>query len=319
MDRRKFGLLAASGFALALSGGAASAFPNQNITIVVPYAPGTSDQIARGLAAELEKTFGKKVLIENKTGGGGSVGAGYVARSKPDGHTLLFSVSAVQTITPLQTALPYGFSDLQPISRISVGPNVVAARADAPFKTLKEMIDYAKANPGKVSYSSSGTGGATHLALEALARASGIKLTHIPFQGAGPATAAAVGGSVDLGTGFAQAIMPQVEGKRLVAIAQFDETRAKVLPDVPTFKEGGVNLALPPHTGIWAAAGTPPEIVAALDKAFAEAVKAPAFVAFTERTQTEVGYLNSAAFTKVLKEEEAFFKQLLGELGMLKK
>lgn len=319
MNRRKFGLLAAAGAALVWLGTPALAFPTQNITIIVPYAPGTSDQIARGLATELEKTFGRSVLVENKTGGGGSVGAGFVARSKPDGHTLLFSVSAVQTIAPQQTQLPYGFADLTPVARISVGPNVIGARADAPFKTLKEMVDYAKANPGKVSYGSAGTGGATHLALEALARASGIKLTHIPFQGAGPAVAAAVGGSVDLGTGFAQAIMPQVEGKRLVAIAQFGAERAKVLPDVPTFREAGVDLVLPPHTGIWAAAGTAPEIVEQLDKAFAEAVKAPAFRALTDRTQTEVDYLNSAEFTKVLVAEEAFFKQLLSDLGMLKK
>lgn len=294
------------------------AFPDRPITIIVPYAPGTSDQIARGLASELEKTFGQTVSVENKTGGGGSVGAGFVARAKPDGHTLLFSVSSVQTIAPQQTRLPYGFDDLQPVSRISIGPNVIAARADAPFKTLPEMVAYAKANPGKVSYGSSGTGGATHLAGEALARAAGIKLTHIPFQGAGPAVAAAVGGSVDLGTGFAQAIMPQVEGKRLVAIAQFGAERAKVLPEVPTFKEGGIDLVLPPHTGIWTAAGTPADVVAKLEKAFADAVKAPAFQALVDKTQTEVGYLNSAQFKEVLVEENKLFKGLLGEVGLLK-
>ncbi len=293
------------------------AFPDKPITIIVPYAPGT-DQVARGLATELEKAFGQTVVVENKTGGGGSVGAGFVARSKPDGHTLLFAVSAVQTSAPHQTRLPYGFDDLQPIARISVGPNVIAARADAPFKTLQEMIAYAKANPGKVSYSSAGTGGATHLAGEALARAAGIKLTHIPFQGAAPAVAAAVGGSVDLGTGFAQAIMPQVEGKRLVALAQVGGERAKILPDVPTFKEGGVNLVLPPNTGIWAPAGTPPEVVAKLEQALANALKAPALQTLVERTQTEVDFLNSADFRKVLVEENTFLKGLLGEVGLLK-
>jgi tripartite-type tricarboxylate transporter receptor subunit TctC len=295
----------------------AQTFPSQAVTIIVPYAPGATDQLARGLGAEAEKILGKPVVVETRPGAGGTVGANYVAKSaRPDGHTVLLAVSSVQTVAPHQNELPYGFDDLKPVARITTGPNIMAARVGAPFKTLEELVAYARKNPEKVSFASAGTGGATHLAGEAFARAAGIKLNHIPYPGVTPGVAAAVGGTVDLVLGYPQAIWPQVEGKRLVAIAQFGGTRAKVLPDLPTLKEGGVDLALPPNVGIWVRRDVPAEAVRILEDAFAKATQAPSFRALAERTWTEVDFAGSAAFAAELEAENRFYKQLLTDLGM---
>lgn len=306
---------------LALAGGdaAAQTFPTKPVTIIVPYAPGATDQLARALAGSMEKTLGKPVVVETRPGAGGSVGAAYVAKSAaPDGHTILFAVSSVQTVAPHQNALPYGFDDLLPLARITTGPNVVAARADAPYKDLKGLIAYAKANPDKVSFGSSGTGGATHLAGEAMARTAGVKLTHIPFQGVTPAVAAAVGGNVDLVLGYAQAIHPHAQAGKLVPIAQFSPTRAKVMPDLTTLKEGGVDLQMVPNIGAWVAKATPPAAAAALEKALQTAAASPEFVELGKKTLTEIDFADSAAFQKELREENAFYKKLLTDLGMAK-
>ena len=311
-------LTAGVGFALGVAS-TVLAFPTENLTIIVPYAPGSTDQLARMVGAEVEKALGKSVVVETKPGAGGTVGGHFVAKSsKPDGHTLLLAVSSVQTVAPHQRELPYGFKDLKPVARLTVGPNVIAARADAPFKNLAEMVAYAKQNPGKVSYGSAGTGGATHLAGEALAQAAGIELNHIPFKGVTPAIAATVGGTVDLVFGFASAIMPQVEGGKLVAIAQLSEKRVSGLPELTTLKEGGVDLAMPPNIGVWVPAATPDDVVAKLEAAFSKAVASESFKAFATNGRTEIDFAGSADFAKVLAAEDAFFAKLLKSLGMAK-
>jgi tripartite-type tricarboxylate transporter receptor subunit TctC len=321
IDRRlslKLGLGAA---ALGLLGGKAyAAFPTQSITIIVPYAPGTTDQLGRALGAEMEKVLGKPVVVETKPGGGGTVGASYIAKNaKPDGHTVFFSFTAPVTIAPHEHSLPYSIKDLKPVARVTLGPNMLAARVGAPFKNAKELVAYAKANPEKVSFGSAGAGSTTHLAGEGFARAAGIKLNHIPFQGVTPAVTAAVGGTVDLVIGLAQAIWPQVQGKRLVPIAQFGDTRAKVIPDVPTCIESGVNFSMPASIGFWVPAATPDEAVQKLAAAAKTASASEAFQAFAKRTLTEVGYAGPADFQKQLDKENKYFLSLLTELGMVKK
>jgi tripartite-type tricarboxylate transporter receptor subunit TctC len=299
-----------------IAAGAAS-FPTEPITIVVPYAPGATDQLARALADEMKKGFDKPVQVDTKPGAGGTIGANFVAKSsKADGHTLLFAFSSVQTVAPHQNPLPYGFKDLKPVARITIGPNIMAARTGAPFKNIEELVSYARANPEKVSYGSAGTGGATHLAGEAFARAAGIKLNHIPFQGVTPAVAAAVGGTVDLVLGLAQAIWPQVEGGRLVPIAQFGGVRAKCLPDLTTLKEKGIDLAMPPNIGMWVPAATPVEIATALEKALQQASRSEGFLNLARRTYTEVDFAGGEEFAKELQQEDRFYKELLTVLGM---
>lgn len=296
-----------------------AAFPTQPVTVVVPYAPGTTDQLCRALGGEMEKVLGKPVVVETKPGGGGTVGASFVAKNaKPDGHTLLFGFTAPVTIAPHQNPLPYRFDDLKAVARVTLGPNMAAARVSAPFKNVRELVAYAKANPEKISFGSAGAGSTTHLAGEGFARAAGIKLNHIPFQGVTPAVTAAVGGTVDLVIGLAQAIWPQVEGKRLVPIVQFSETRAKVIPDVPTCKEGGVNFSMPAAIGFWAPAATPKEAIDAIAAAAEKAAAGPEFQNFAKRTTTEIGFAGPVDFQNQLVAENRFFLALLTDLGMAK-
>lgn len=319
MDRRQVLKLLGAGGVVLGAGGLAQAYPTRNVTIIVPYAAGTTDQFARILGAELARRLGKPFLVETRPGGGGSVGTGFVAKNaKPDGHTLLFAVSAVQTVAPHQNKLPYGFADLRPIARVSVGPNVLAARPGAPFKTAKELVDYARANPKKVTYASAGTGSTTHLTGEAIARAAGVSFTHIPFAGVTPAVTAAVGGNVDLVVGFAQAIMPQVEGKRLVVLGQLGATRTKVLPNVPTLKEGGIDLVMPANTGFWSPSATPEDVSLKLEAAIREAVESPEIAELGRKTQTELDFAGSADFRAELEREDKFQKELLTALGMIR-
>lgn len=297
----------------------AFAFPDQPVNVVVPYAPGATDQLARAFATEMEKTLGKPVVVETRPGAGGTIGAAYVARNaRADGHTLLFSVSSPLTIAPHQNRLPYAVDDLRPVARVALSPNVMAARADAPFKDLASLIAYAKANPEKVTYGSAGTGGSTHLAGEAFAAAAGVRLTHIPFQGVVPAVTAAVGGTVDLAIGFAQHVMPQIKGGRLFAVAQFGAKRAAVIPDIPTFREGGVDMSLSALIGIWAPKATPDEVVQQLAASVEKATTGQAVVDFATQTLTEIDYANPTDFAADLKEESDFMLGLLRKLGMAK-
>ncbi|WP_052340931.1 tripartite tricarboxylate transporter substrate binding protein [Salinarimonas rosea] len=319
ITRRTF-FAGAAGLAMAATAvTGAAAFPTDTISIVVPYSPGATDTLARTLVPELEKILGQTILVETRPGAGGTVGANFVANSaEADGHTLLFAVSSVQTVAPHQRELPYAFEDLKPVARITAGPNMMAARTDAPFGTLEELVAYAKANPGAVTFGSAGTGGATHLAGEAFARAAGVELNHIPFEGVTPAVAATVGGTIDLVLGFASALMPQVAGGNLVAIAQFGDERASVVPDVTTLKEGGVDLSMPPNIGVWVPAETPDDVVATLEAAFEQAAASEAFQQHARNSLTEVDFIGSEAFAQELEREDAFFADLLAALGMTK-
>lgn len=295
------------------------AFPTQPITFIVPYAPGSTDQFARAFGTEMEKALGKTILVETKPGAGGTIGANYVAKSaRPDGHTLLFSTSAPLSVAPHQNQLPYKVSDLRPVARVGLGPNVMGARTNAPFNDIKSLIAYAKANPEKVTFGSAGTGGSTHLSGEAFAEAAGIKLTHIPFPGSTPAVAATVGGTIDLALGFAQAIVPQVKGGRMIPIAQFGRTRAKILPDVPTFIESGVDIALSPLVGIWAPKDTPDAVVQQIAAAVEKASTGHAVVEFAKSTLTEVEFAGPEAFGREIEEESAVIKALLIKIGAIK-
>jgi tripartite-type tricarboxylate transporter receptor subunit TctC len=169
-------LLATLAFVFALAPAtpaSAQAFPTKPVTIVVPYTAGATDREARKLADLASKTLGQPIVVENRDGAGGTIGAAHVAQSKPDGYTLLYAAPAVITVAPLVGKTPYKYDDLMGVARASITPHLLAARADAPFKTLPELIAYAKANPGKVTFGSPGNGTAVHLAGEAFADTAG--------------------------------------------------------------------------------------------------------------------------------------------------
>lgn len=305
-----------TGLALMAAGAVAQTYPTRAITVIVPYAPGSTDTMARVLAEGMTQALGQPVVVETRPGAGGTVGAAAVAGAEPNGYTLLMAVSSVQTVAPHQNELPYSFDSLTPIARVALGPNLIAARAGAPFDTIEGFVDYARANPGAVSYGSAGAGGATHIAAEAIARAAGIELFHIPFPGVTPAIASTIAGDVDVVLGYASAILPQSESGGLVPLAQLSDTRTSLAPDLPTLIEGGIDLSLPPNIGYWAPAGTPDEIVQALAVALESAVAGETFVEFGRNSLTEIGFTGPEEFAAILAEEDAFFGELLPTLNL---
>jgi tripartite-type tricarboxylate transporter receptor subunit TctC len=294
-------------------------WPSRTITIIVPYAPGATDQEARRLAEMISKYVGHPVVVENKEGAGGAIGAQFVARSKPDGYTFLYAAPAVITIAPLLGNASYKYEDLMPVARTTSAPHILASRADAPFKNINEMLSYAKANPGKLVFGSSGTSTAVHLAGETMADAAGISLNHVPYKGLSPAITAALGGFVDVVIGLPVAIKPQVDAGKMRAIAQFGSNRAAALQDLPTLKESGVNVNLSVDLGFFGPAGIPPAIMANMNEAVAKAVNTEEFKAFANRALAAPAFLPAEEYKKIVDGERSLYARLIPKIRLNEK
>jgi tripartite-type tricarboxylate transporter receptor subunit TctC len=221
------------------------------------------------------------------------------------------------TVSPYIRKLPYSFESFRPIAQGTQGTHLVVARADAPFKTLQEMLAYAKANPGKVSVGNSGgTGGATHLANEAMAAQAGIKLNHIPFEGLSQSVTALLGGVLDMATGEPALMWPQVEAGKLRAIAQMGGVRSPTLKDVPSLKEAGVDLDLNVTLGLYAPREVPKEIVDRLAAAMKDAVGSPEFKEYTEKVKTTPLYRGPDEFAASIESERKLFAGLVPQLNI---
>jgi tripartite-type tricarboxylate transporter receptor subunit TctC len=312
-----FTMVALAGFSMSTPAHSQStAFPSRPITMVVPYPAGATDLQARRVAEIASRSLGQNIVVTNRTGAGGAIGAQSVASSAADGYTLLYAAPAVITIVPLLGNAPYRYEDLTPLARVTTSPHVLAARADAPFSNLQELIRYGRANPGKIVFGSSGNGTAVHLAGEGFADAAGIQLNHVPHRGLAPAITAALGGFVDLVIGLPVAIGPQVQAGKLRAVAQFGASRAPGLDDVPTLKESGVNLVLGVDIGVFAPAGLPAPVVRRLEEAFAAAVRSDEFKTFAAKAKSTPGYLDSAGYRAVVESERKLYARLVPALKL---
>ena len=294
----------------------AQVFPAKAITIIVPYAPGATDREARKIAELAAKHLGQSVLVENRDGAGGTIGAAYVARANPDGYTLLYSAPAVVTVAPLVGKPPYVYEDLMPLARASITPHYLAARMDAPFRNAREMVAYAKANPGKLTFGSPGNGTAVHLAGEALADAASFQFTHVPHRGLAPALTAVMGGFVDVVIGAPGVINAQVEAGKLRPIAQFGATRASALNTVPTLKEQGIDLALRADFGFFAPKGLPGDVVLRLNDAFQKAIESEEFKNFVAVALVAPAFLNASDYRLVVDSERAIYSRVVPKLAL---
>lgn len=242
----------------------AQSYPDKPIRLVVPFPPGGGvDILGRILGPKLAERLGQPVVQENRTGAGGNVGTEFVAKARPDGYTLLMASSAVAISPSLYNKLNYSpIEDFTPIALIAQIPVVALIRSSLPFKNLKEFIDYAKANPGKASFGSSGVGATTSLANELFKTITKIHIVHVPYQGTSQAIIGLMGGEIDMVmTGLATAV-PQVQTGKVRAVAILDHQRSPSLPNVPTAREGGVeNCEVTTWFGILAPAGTPRNVV----------------------------------------------------------
>ncbi len=252
---------------LAAGGVYAQAYPVKPVRIVVPLAPGGStDVLARLVGVKLGELWGQQVLIDNRGGGGTTIGAEHVARSAPDGYTLLMVTSAFAVNFSLFQKVPYKFSDFVPLSNVAQTPNVLAAHPSVPAGNLKELIVLLKARPGQLTYSSGGVGGSTHLAGELFKLLAKVDMVHVPYKGGSPAVTDLVAGQVTMTFGNLTTVLPFARAGRLRALAVTSAKRSRHLPEIPTMAEGGVpGFEAATWNGLIAPAATPKEIVAKLN------------------------------------------------------
>jgi tripartite-type tricarboxylate transporter receptor subunit TctC len=265
----------------------AQTFPSKPIRIVVPLEPGGSvDIAARNVVPGMQESLGQPIVIENRGGAAGQIGTAAVAKAAPDGYTILFTIGSAHVLSLFAYKnLPYNpIRDFTPITAVvDTILGISASSAFAP-NSLREMIEYAKANPGKVSYGHTGVGGGTHLAMEQIAQLSGIQLINVPFKGGGPMTTNLVGGQLDMGVLPLAPVMPQVKAGKIKVLAILGVKRFAGLPQVPAVPEVVQNFQMMEGTGTWAfgPAGVPGPIATRLQEAISKAVHAPAVAAKLE-------------------------------------
>ncbi len=298
--------------------GAAEKFPTKPIEIVVPFAAGGStDVLARFVAKYAPKYFDKPLVIINKPGGGGVTGTEGVVRSKADGYSLYLGYgSGHDLVTPHFQKLPYEtFIDLIPVCRLSVHSIVMIIRADAPYKTLKEFVDWGKKRE-QVTASVSTKAGSVDITFQALGKATGLKMVTVPFRGGAESVTAIVGGQTDSGGNHPSEIISHIKAKRLIPIAVALEARDPAIPDVPTFIERGHNFAVHSCLSFMGPVGMQKDVVEKLQNAFAESMKSKIFLDVMDKFDMPTAYLNSEALTKFVHKDYKETGELIKTLGI---
>jgi tripartite-type tricarboxylate transporter receptor subunit TctC len=273
MKRRHFAALAAASLALPAAFG-----QDRTMKIFVGFPPGGSaDTIARLLAEKLRVSLAQNVIVENRPGAAGRVVLGEIKRAAPDGQTLVLSPSGAMVIAPwLYNNLAYDpLKDFTPVSRLTVFDFAITAGPAAPQGDLRTVLAWMKANPGKANYATSGAGTVPHFAGQLLAQATGVPLTHVPYKGGAPAAQDLIGGQVPLMVDTASETLEHHKAGKVRILAVTGEQRTRALPDVPTLKEAGINVAADAYFGLFGPPGMPAEVVNRIDRAVAEALKAP--------------------------------------------
>ncbi|ADU98128.1 tripartite tricarboxylate transporter substrate binding protein [Alicycliphilus denitrificans] len=268
---KKYLLAACACIALA----AHAAFPERPITIVVPYAPGgAADAVARVIASRLGTRLGGSVIVDNKAGASGTIGAGYVAKAQADGYTMLYDATPYSINPHLFPKMPYAANALQPLSLVLLAPNVLIVPASAPFKSVGDLIAKAKAEPGKLNFASGGSGTVQRLAAELFRQKLGLDMVHVPYKSGGPAITDVMAGQVDFMFGTVAATAPHIAAGKLRALAVSSPERSRRLPDVPTVAEAAIpGYEAYEWNGMFLPAGTPAPIAAQLHKALAEVLQ----------------------------------------------
>jgi len=265
--------------AFALLSHAQAPFPSKPIRIVVPFpAGGTTDILARAVAQKLTETMGQTVVVDNRPGAGGNIGAELVAKSPPDGYTLLMGTVGTHAINAsLYAKMPYDHvRDFAPVILVAGVPNVLVVNPSVPANNVQELIAYIKANPGKVNFASSGSGTSIHLAGELFKTMAGVSMTHVPYKGSAPAVTDLLGGQVQLMFDNLPSALPQIKAGKLRALAVTSAQRASALPDVPTVAEAGLpGFDATSWFGLLAPAGTPKDVVAKLNAEVAKWLASP--------------------------------------------
>ncbi|GIZ50044.1 tripartite tricarboxylate transporter substrate binding protein [Noviherbaspirillum aridicola] len=309
---------AAAGAALALPAFAQSGYPNRPIRLICPWpAGGSTDVVMRAIGDSFAKQIGGTVIIENKPGAGGILGAGEAARAQPDGYTLTQVPLGVFRLPHMQKVSFDPLKDLTYISCLTGYTFGMVVRSDSPIKSIKDLVDYAKANPERFTYGSTGTGTTPHLVVEQFSRRAGIKLLHVPFKGNADGMQALLGGHVMAhsdATGWASA----VEAGRCRLLATYGSKRTKRWPNVPTLQELGFQTVSDSPFGIGGPKGMDPALVKRLDETFRKVLQDPQVVSTLEKFDQPIIYMNTAEYTKFAQDTFKEEKETIESLGLAK-
>jgi tripartite-type tricarboxylate transporter receptor subunit TctC len=287
----------------------------------VPYPPGgQADLAARPVAAALEKLIGQPVIVENRGGGGGSIGHTAAARAAADGYTLLMALPSIVFLPEADRLLgrtpPYELKQFAPVARVLADPAFLAVPAKSPWKTVADFVEDAKKRPGEIPYGSSGIYGTTHVSMEIFTNAAGIKLLHVPFQGAGPAVKAILGGEVQAVTSATGVLKAHVDSGALRLLANFGANRIPQFPDVPTFKElGYADVEYYNWAGLFVPAAVPQPIVTRLGEAMKTALAQPETIKPYEAAGSATAYLDAAGFQSFIDEDGARLIAAVRKIG----
>jgi tripartite-type tricarboxylate transporter receptor subunit TctC len=308
-------LLAASSLAMAQA-----AYPTKPITMIVPFPPGgLADIVGRPVAEAMSRNLGQPVVIENKGGAGGGIGMGQAAKAAPDGYTVLMALSSYSVLPEADAVLGraqmYSFNALRPIARITADPTVLAVRADAPWKTVKEFVDDAKKRPGAINYGSSGNYGTMHVPMEILAQNAGIKMTHVPFTGAGPAVVALLSGQIDAVSSGPATVLQHVKAGKLRVLGHWGNGKLEALPDVPSLKSAGYNAEYAQWSGLFVPTATPEPIVQRLRAAARFAANDPKVKEIILNAGSPILYQDTPEFEKYVADDVKRMSEVVKKIG----
>jgi tripartite-type tricarboxylate transporter receptor subunit TctC len=317
MNRKKSAVVIALALTLGLlTQSALAAYPEKPITWIVPWpAGGRTDIVSRIFASVLEKTVGQPVLVVNKPGAGGVLGAKELAAANPDGYTLSqFSTAVVLTQYIVPT--PTNLKDYIPVARLFAFPALLSVHSKSPWSTMKEFLEYARANPEKLKNAHAGVGSSDHMVGASFQKAAGVKFIQVPYTGDAPAVAALAGRHVDCNFAPMAAVKAFVTAGDLRVLGVSSEKRRSLYPHIPTWKEQGVNVNLAPIEGIFLPAGTPANIVSVLEKALVKVSQDAEVISKMNNLGVELEFENHKDFIKKVAETDAAVRQLVDELGL---
>lgn len=292
-------------------------FPTKPIEMTVLFGAGSgADLLARKVADLAAKELGQPIAVVNRTGAGGAVGYSYVKDQKPDGYNIVWNSNSINTAYH-QGNMQFDYKAFAGVAELTTEPVSIAVKADAPWKDINEFIEYAKKNPGKVRVGNSGLGTFTHLTAVALENKTGVKFTHVPF-GQGLAVSSLLGGKIEASVQLPAEIMSQVQAGQVRILAVTGEERLASLPDVPTFKEKGIDLTLSLWRGIAVPAGTPKAVIDKLEAAFKKVAESQEFKDFAKQMGANIEFRGAADFDKFIAEQDKILADLMEQIGMKK-
>ena len=314
------GLVAAAPLRFASAQNAAdAAYPTRNITLIVPFAPGGStDILARLVGGHLQQAFGQPVVVENRTGASGNIGTAMVARAAPDGYTFLFNTMSVHTMNhALFASMPFdGVKDFSPIAMLAYVTNTMVVHPSVPATTVREFIDYAKANPGKIAYASAGAGSTNHLCGALFEKMTGVEMVHVPYRGGAPAVTGTVGGQCQLFFTAGTQSLPHVRAGALRLLAVTEGKRSELLPDVPTVGETVLGYEMSVWYGAFGPAGMPRPIVDKLNAEISRILFLPDVKQKMADIAVEVAKLTPEELGELTRKDAEKWGRIIKELGV---